>query len=221
MQTEDFIRIQDLFYLCANKWYWFLISLAITIGIAIIYLLTTPPVYTRSASLLIKEDSKGNSLSDAANLMEDFDLFQTNTNVNNEIQSLQSPAVMLDVVKRLHLDINYHTDGGFYKKVLYGRDCPYTVYFNDLKDNESVAFTLNPSQGDHILLTDFSRDGEEVEGTITIMLNDTVNTPIGNLFVTAANDSSTYNTPIYVSRIGYQKTTEDYVSNLSVTLSDE
>ena len=153
--------------------------------------------------------------------MEDFDLFQTNTNVNNEIQSLQSPAVMLDVVKRLHLDINYHTDGGFYKKVLYGRDCPYTVYFNDLKDNESVAFTLNPSQGDHILLTDFSRDGEEVEGTITIMLNDTVNTPIGNLFVTAANDSSTYNTPIYVSRIGYQKTTEDYVSNLSVTLSDE
>lgn len=220
-QTEDFIRIQDLFYLCVNKWYWFLISLAITIGIAIIYLLTTPPVYTRSASLLIKEDSKGNSLSDAANLMEDFDLFQTNTNVNNEIQSLQSPAVMLDVVKRLHLDISYHTDGGFYKKVLYGRDCPYTVNFNDLKDNESVAFTINPSQGDHILLTDFSRDGEEVEGTITIMLNDTVITPIGNLFVTAANDSSTYNTPIYVSRIGYQKTTEDYVSNLSVTLSDE
>ena len=220
-QTEDFIRIQDLFYLCVNKWYWFLISLAITIGIAIIYLLTTPPVYTRSASLLIKEDSKGNSLSDAANLMEDFDLFQTNTNVNNEIQSLQSPAVMLGVVKRLHLDISYHTDGGFYKKVLYGRDCPYTVNFNDLKDNESVAFTINPSQGDHILLTDFSRDGEEVEGTITIMLNDTVITPIGNLFVTAANDSSTYNTPIYVSRIGYQKTTEDYVSNLSVTLSDE
>lgn len=220
-QADDFIRIQDLFYLCVNKWYWFVISLAVTIGIAIIYLLTTPPVYTRSASLLIKEDSKGNSLGDAANLMGDFDLFKTNTNVNNEIQSLQSPAVMLDVVKRLHLDINYYIDGGFYKKVLYGRDCPYTVNFNDLKDNESVAFTINPSQDGHIILEDFLRDGEDVEGTISIMLNDTVDTPIGSLVVTAANDSSTYNAPIYVARIGYQKIVEDYVSNLSMTLSDE
>ena len=220
-QADDSIRIQDLFYLCLNRWYWFAISLVVTIGIAVIYLLTTPPVYTRSASLLIKEDSKGNSLSDAANLMGDFDLFQTNTNVNNEMQSLQSPAVMLDVVKRLHLDISYHTDGSFYKKVLYGRDCPYTVNFNDLKDNESIAFTINPSQDGHILLADFSRDGKDVEGTITTMLNDTVDTPIGNLVVTAVNDSSTYITPIYVSRMGYQKTTENYGSNLSVTLNDE
>lgn len=220
-QADDFIRIQDLFYLCVNKWYWFVISLAVTIGIAIIYLLTTPPIYTRSASLLIKEDSKGNSLGDAAGLMGDFDLFQTNTNVNNEIQSLQSPAVMLDVVKRLHLDINYHTDGGFYKKVLYGGDCPYTVNFTDLKDNESVAFTINSSQEGQILLTDFSRDGEGVEGALTVALNDTVYTPIGKLVVKAANDSAIYNTPIYISRRGYQDATGDYASNLSVTLSDE
>ena len=105
------------------------------IGVAIIYLLTTPPVYTRSASLLIKEDSKGNSLGDAAGLMGDFDLFQTNTNGYNENQPLQSPAAMLDVVKLLSLDISYYTDGGFYKKVLYGSSCPYTVHFKDLQDN--------------------------------------------------------------------------------------
>lgn len=220
-QADDFIRIQDLFYLCVNKWYWFVISLAITVGIAIVYLLTTPPVYTRSASLLIKEDSKGNSLGDAAGVMGDFDLFQTNTNVNNEIQSLQSPAVMLDVVKRLHLDISYHTDGGFYKKVLYGRDCPYTVEFNDLQDNESVSFTINPGQDGQILLTDFSRNGEDVAGKITAALNDTVNAPIGKLVVKVANDSATHDAPIYVSRRGYQDATGDYASNLSVTLSDE
>ena len=220
-QADDFIRIQDLFYLCLNKWYWFVISLAVTVGVAVVYLLTTPPVYTRSASLLIKEDSKGNSLGDAAGLMGDFDLFQTNTNVNNEIQSLQSPAVMLDVVKRLHLDINYHTDGGFYKKVLYGRDCPYTVDFNDLQDNESVAFTINPSRDGQILLTDFSRNGEDVAGKITAALNDTVDTPIGRLVVKVANDSAIQDAPIYVLRRGYQDATGDYASNLSVTLSDE
>ena len=80
-QADDFIRIQDLFYLCLNKWYWFVISLVITVGVAVVYLLTTPPVYTRSASLLIKEDSKGNSISDATGVLGDIDLFQTSTNV--------------------------------------------------------------------------------------------------------------------------------------------
>ena len=155
-QADDFIRIQDLFYLCLGKWYWFVISLAVTIGVAIIYLLTTPPVYTRSASLLIKEDSKGNSISDAAGVLSDIDLFQTSTNVNNEMQSLQSPAVMLDVVKRLHLDISYYTDGGFYKKVLYGQARPYIVSFNNLRDNESIAFTINPTKNGQVKLSDFS-----------------------------------------------------------------
>ena len=110
-QSDDFMRIQDLFFLCLRKWYWFVLSLVITVGAAVIYLLTTPPVYTRSASLLIKEDSKGNSMNDAAGVLGNMDIFQTSTNVNNEIQSLQSPSVMLEVVKRLHLDISYHTDG--------------------------------------------------------------------------------------------------------------
>ena len=220
-QSDDLIRLRDLFYFCLNKWYWFVISLAVTIGAAIFYLLTTPPEYTRSASLLIKEDSKGNSLGDAADLMGDFDLFQTNTNVNNEIQSLQSPAVMLDVVKRLHLDISYHRDGGLYKKVLYGQNCPYMVNFNDLQDNESVTFTISPSQNGQILLTDFSCDGEDLDGEETAILNDTVDTPIGIIVIKALHDSVTFDAPIHVSRIGYQDATENYASKLSVSLNDD
>ena len=59
-QPEDFMRIQDLFYLCLSKWYWFVISLGITLSVAILYVLVTPPVYMRSAALLIKDESKGN-----------------------------------------------------------------------------------------------------------------------------------------------------------------
>lgn len=46
-QPEDFMRIQDLFYLCLSKWYWFVISLGITLSVAILYVLVTPPVYMR------------------------------------------------------------------------------------------------------------------------------------------------------------------------------
>lgn len=221
-QTDDFLRIQDLFYLCLGKWYWFVISLVITLGVAVFYLLTTPPVYTRSASLLIKEDSKGNSVSDAAGVLGDIDIFQSSTNVNNEIQSLQSPSVMLDVVKRLHLDISYYADGGFYKKTLYGSTCPYAVSFNDLQDNENVAFTIVSDGKGQVKLTDFSCGGEEVEGEATAKLNSTVDSPVGKISVKATNDSIAYDAPaVYVSRIGYQAATSSYASRLSVALSDE
>ena len=220
-QADDFLRIQDLFYLCLGKWYWFVISLVITLGVAVFYLLTTPSVYTRSASLLIKEDSKGNSVSDAAGVLGDIDIFQTSTNVNNEIQSLQSPSVMLDVVKRLHLDISYYAEGGFYKKALYGSTCPYSVSFNDIQDNESVAFTIVPDGKGQVKLTDFSRNGEDVEGAATVKLNSIMDTPVGKLTVQAAKDTVANDVPVYVSRIGYQAATSSYASRLSVALSDE
>ena len=31
--TQDFITIQDLFYLCLDKWHWFAISLALCLGV--------------------------------------------------------------------------------------------------------------------------------------------------------------------------------------------
>ena len=59
-QTEDVLQIQDLLYLCLAKWKWFILSLTVTLGVAVFYILRTPSVYTRTASVLIKDDSKGN-----------------------------------------------------------------------------------------------------------------------------------------------------------------
>ena len=43
-QQDDFLRIQDLLYLCLARWKWFVLSLAVTIGAATAYLLRTPAV---------------------------------------------------------------------------------------------------------------------------------------------------------------------------------
>ena len=222
-QSDDFIRLQDLFYLCIDKWYWFAVSLVVTLGIALVYLLTTPPVYTRSASLLIKEEGKGNSLSDVSGVLGDIDFFQTNTNVNNEIQSLQSPAVMYDVVKRLHLDINYTKDGSFYDQVLYGQDCPYEVSFIDLPDNEDLSFTIYPASSNKgVQVGDFVRGEEESGQTMNVLFNDTTETPVGKLIVKPVlHDTVAYKEPVYVSRIGLQAATTAYASQLTVALSDE
>lgn len=219
--NDDFLRIQDLFILCLAKWYWFVISLAILLGAATIYLLKTPPVYTRSASLLIKEDGKSGSGNEAAGVLGDIDIFRTSTNINNEMLSIQSPAVMYEVVRRLHLDVNYTTDGRFYDPVIYGSDNPYEVSFFDLGDAESASFTLRPDKDGQVKLTDFTRNGEEADGDAVTALNDTVQTPVGRLLVNARPGSTAAQQTVFVSRISLQDATADYSSRLSVALNDE
>lgn len=219
--NDDFLRIQDLFILCLAKWYWFVISLAILLGAATIYLLKAPPVYTRSASLLIKEDGKSGSGNEAAGVLGDIDIFRTSTNINNEMLSMQSPAVMYEVVRRLHLDVNYTTDGRFYDPVIYGSDNPYEVSFFDLGDAESASFTLRPDKDGQVKLTDFTRNGEEADGDAVTALNDTVQTPVGRLLVNARPGSTAAQQTVFVSRISMQDATADYSSRLSVALNDE
>lgn len=224
-KADDFIRIQDLYYLCLAKWRWFVLSLVICLGIAFIYLLKTPPVYTRTASLLIKEESKGQSLSgDVGTSFSDLGLFQSNTNVNNELISLQSPAVMYDVVKRLHLEIDYVTDGSFYPQVRYGQNLPVTVSFAGLADNETAALTVEPAQSKGIKLTSFVHNGEKVDGEVVGTLNDSLVTPIGKIVIRPAAafvDWQKSSEPLTVSRSGLNSAVSRYSAGLSVALQSE
>ena len=92
-QQDDSLQLKDLVQIYLSKWKWFVLSLAVCLGVAVLYLLKTPSVYTRSSSLLIEEDSKGQSIASEMNF-SDLGLFQSNTNVNNEIIALSSPATM-------------------------------------------------------------------------------------------------------------------------------
>lgn len=122
--SQNFMRIQDLFYLCINRWYWFVISLAVCLGIATYYILTTPSVYTRNASILIKDESKGKSATAEMDNFADLGLFTSNANVNSEIVTLKSRDLMREVVSRLHLNMEYHVDGRFQKPTIYGEQLP-------------------------------------------------------------------------------------------------
>lgn len=224
-KADDFIRIQDLYYLCLAKWRWFVLSLVVCLGIAFIYLLKTPPVYTRTASLLIKEESKGQSLSgDVGTSFSDLGLFQSNTNVNNELISLQSPAVMYDVVKRLHLEIDYVTDGSFYPQVRYGQNLPLTVSFTGLADNETAELTVEFVRPQGIKLTSFVHNGEKVAGEVVGTLNDSLVTPIGKVVIRPAAAFVNWqksSEPLTVSRSGLNSAVSRYAAGLSVALNDE
>ena len=223
-KADDFIRIQDLYYLCLAKWRWFVASLIVCLGIAFIYLLKTPPVYTRTASLLIKEESKGQSLSgDVGASFSDLGLFRSNTNVNNELISLQSPAVMYDVVKRLHLDVDYSTKGSFYPQVRYGQNLPLTVSFVGLADNETAALTVEAVRPHGVKLTSFVHNGETVKGEVVGALNDSLVTPIGKVVIRPAAyvDWQKASKPLIISRSALNSAVARYANGLGVALNSE
>ena len=222
--TQDFIRIQDLLYLCLGKWHWFVISLAVCLGIAVLYLLTTPPVYTRTASILVKDDSKGKSTSDAMENFSDFGIFTSNTNVNNEMGTLQSPDLMREVVTRLHLQMNYYVPGGFHRQTVYGDALPVNVSLIGIPDDTPVSFTLELSKGGAVTLTDFNKEGETMEQDAPVRgkLNDTIPSPIGEIAV-AATDSYKDGTELLlqVTRSPLMPTVRGCCSSLTISQDDE
>ncbi|MCR4965133.1 MAG: polysaccharide biosynthesis tyrosine autokinase [Bacteroidales bacterium] len=219
-QNENTIQLKGLFYHCISKWYWFVISVAVVLFGAVFYLLKTTPVYTRNAKLLVKSDTKGSSSSDMGDF-SDLGLFRSGVNINNELKTMQSIDIMTDVVRRLHLDMNYKQDGLFHSVVLYDKTLPVTATLVDVPDNMTAAFDIKINKG-KVALSDFVKDGEEVKGKLEVRIGDTVNTPIGPLCINKTEylKNKKYDV-IHVTRSSINGTARQYASKVTISLADK
>ena len=192
-QEEQVLSIRELWTMCVARWPWFVGSVLLCLLIASVYILKTPPVYTRQASILIKEDTKKNSsIGDVSSDFANMALGMARVNVSNEIISFTSPDMMTEVVKRLHLETNYAFNGGFftpghrlYKRTLYGSSLPVTVNFLDLGNNDGVSFTVVPGEENQVTLKGFRYQRHKYKDKITAALGDTVQTVAGRVILEA------------------------------------
>lgn len=224
-KSDDTLRIKEFFYLCLAKWPWFVISVALALGMATFYILCTPPVYTRAAFLMVKEDTKGKAIgSDVASMFADLGLTQANANVNNELLAMQMPSVVKEVVRRLNLDVDYRISDFLHMETLYGKDLPVKVSLLDMSDAESASMTVRLLPGGKVELDDFESSVRDVEsGVITGSLNDTIQTPLGKMILTPAGSySATKEYPlIYLSRTNLYDCVDGCISNLKAELCSE
>ena len=219
--TDDFIRIQDLWGMFLPKWHWFALSLVVTLSVAALYILSTPNVYTRSASILVKDDSKGGSASSAlSNDFADLGMFKSNTNINNELLTISSPTLMTEVVKRLGLNETYTIRKGLKRVQLY-KVSPVSVMPKD--KNSIVGFQIEMTDSIKFTLSDFTLEGEDVDGTVSGAFNDSIQPPVGSMYISTtqyfneeyAGASIAYN---HGSIVG---TTDYYTKNLRAELGNE
>ncbi|HIZ87885.1 MAG TPA: polysaccharide biosynthesis tyrosine autokinase [Candidatus Coprenecus pullistercoris] len=221
-RQEDSLNIKDLLFLYLSKWRWFVLSLIICIGVAVLYLLRTPSVYTRTATLLIEDNDKGGTISSDLNFA-DMGLFQSNSNVNNEIIAISSPALMQNVVNRLHLYMNYTAEGRFHDETLYGTTLPVTAVINETSGSTSPKFTIDIDSTGAFWMYDFSNviNGDKVKykERISGRIGDTLITPVGEVVISpTAFYSSCTQGPIYVSKSSVYSAVTSYSSRLDVHL---
>ena len=144
--------IYDLIQMVIGNWFWFLLSTVICISCALFYIYTTPKIYNRTATILIKDGKKGSETDLAA--FGDLLGATARRNVDNEIIVLKSHHLMSDVVRRLNLHINYVIKHGLRTENLYRRS-PIDVTFIDDNERQALAFELTPLSDTEFSLTKF------------------------------------------------------------------
>lgn len=176
--TANGLTLKSIVAFAVSKWYWFVISLAVTMSVSVVYLMKTTPEYTRTASLLIKNEEK-NGGSGTSIDMSELGLVQNNTNLENEIRIVKSPALMKEVVSRLSLNDRYTVKDGLRNVVLY-RQSPVIFAAKDSAE-APVSFDFSVVDNNTIKVSD-------------VKINDT---PIDQQFQTTFGDSIKIGRTVY------------------------
>ncbi len=183
-ESANSVNLTEFFKQCLDKWYLFVISVAVCLGIGAYHVMRTAPVYQRAALIQIRDDKHGAPLNnDFANTFADFGMFSSSADIFNELVAIKSPRLLSKVVENLDLNVSYTTKSGLKTIPVYGKALPFVAEFID-GDTAPLAMTINIADNDTIAtLTDFVAGGTELEGTAQFhtVARDTVDTPVGRV----------------------------------------
>lgn len=219
-QNEEYISIRDLLSQCRQKWYWFIISAIVMLLLAFFYVKSTPNKYERTASVLIKGTEGTTPFDKAANK---FDVFDKNANVFNEIISIESPAVIQEVVKRLDLTVEYRIDSLFNKRLLYNEARPFLVKFLSLNADKGASMKVEYMGSSKYKLSDMRLKDDVVGDPIVCMAGQEIKSPLGRLKIEEAPKIKDFpsGSRFTVRKKSAYGTLESVKNRLTVNLSDE
>ena len=174
-------QVRNILFLCLAHWNWFLISLLVTMGYGVYEIMTTPKVYSCTASILIKAEGKGTEGIDEQ--LKELGIEQASSSMVNEIISLSTTGVAREIVNRLKLQVDYFNAGTLYDTPVYGASLPLEVVFCEINDNERATLDLALSANGIVRIENITRNGNGYDKTFTLNIGDTVDTEIGKIAV--------------------------------------
>lgn len=216
---KEILPLSDVFTMTLHHWPWIILSVVICVGFATLYILRTPKVYTRSAEIQIKDNEDGAAPTE----FKDLGLFQSSSNVQDEIAILDSRDLMEEVVRRLNLDYSYYRKGFFHDSIAYGTNLPVELTIKDLPDDASVSLNLKIGKSGNVSISDIRMLKKEVsDKTYTGALNDTIATAIGKMVVKPTADyKKGKSVDLVFKKTPFESACKSFSGRLGVSLTDK
>jgi len=133
------LGVKDIFFKYIRFLPLFILSLAIALLGAYIYLRYATPIYRSAGTLLIKSQPRGKGQGDEK--LNQLFLNEGTQNIQNEIEVLKSKPLMQRVVDSLHLQVNYFAVGKIKSPNIY-KQGPFLMEVVSIPDSNR-SFTLN------------------------------------------------------------------------------
>ncbi|MEZ0539255.1 GumC family protein [Fibrella arboris] len=181
---QEYIKFLATKYL--RNWYWFALTLIISLVGMFGYLTTLKYSYSAQASILIKEEDNMGASSKQA-LMEELDMFGSKKQVENEMEVLKSRKLAEKVVDDLGLDMVYSYKDRWRVRDIY-RDAPIVVKV--LKPTEAaydIPFEVSIAPGKAIIdgvACPFGQATQSPLGLVLITKRDSVTKQHRDILVT-------------------------------------
>ncbi len=129
---DESIHLREQVEKYLKYWPWFVFSVIAALLFSFIYLRYSQPQYKSTATILVKDDRKGNLQSELS-AFNDLGLMNVKNNVDNEIEIIKSRSIIEAAVKKLNFNVSFYTEGRVKTVELY-EDCPIAVSFFEVND---------------------------------------------------------------------------------------
>jgi capsular exopolysaccharide synthesis family protein len=187
------VNLIDIFYYLLSNWYWFVLCVIISLGVAYYRYARMPYVYSNQITAILKDPSTGPR---SARLDTYSNMINTISLTTEELQ-LRSWTLMAEVVKALDIDVSYTEHIKFRDVELYTSLSPVKMVFDrEWDDPGMIDIMVTPLEGE-VLRIDMGAAGMQ-----SVAFGDTVSLGKGSVvfYPTHRYGPDYYNVPIHVRK---------------------
>lgn len=229
-EEQSSINFQTIYTTLVLNWKWFLLSVIICVGIALLYLRYATPVYNMTAKMLVKDDDSKNSSSrgglSALESMSNLGLISNSYGIENEQEILTSTLIAEQAVRDLKIYVNYYLQGKVKARLVY-KTQPINVdmdYAHLDKLNDPIKLKITREGDTYVVSGKYRIPLSEIESSEPYDIDKTVqglpaviNTHVGSITLTKNGNYTLEDGETLIVELNSPRLTSyAYVKNLSV-----
>lgn len=215
--NEEEINLQEWLLRFVRQWKWFVLSVVLLLAASLIYLRYATKIYEVNAALLLKDERKGGGSELMA--LQELNLFEVKSNVDNEIEILKTANLMEKVVREMDIYLEYYMSGRVRTSEVYGKDVPLRFWLPSGQTDSVPAARFKVIYGERGAL-EFKGEYADEDFLVQSSIREKqVDLPFGSLLMEAG--ASEPGTEVEVKLRKPLAVARDILSDLEISLSSK